>query len=261
MTDMPYEGRGAVITGGGRGVGAAVARELAARGAAIVVASRTGQEVRAVAEQIASCGQAAWAVECDVSEPSSVASLAAAARERLAHVDILVNSAGIALAAPFHRTSLDDWLRVFAVNATGTFLALQQFLPGMVERGWGRVVNVASIAALSGDRYTAAYSASKHAVLGLTRSVAAEVAGKGVTVNAVCPGFLDTAMTRETVDRIVAATGRDRASAAAAVAGRNPQQRLIGADEVAAAVLFLCGDQARGINGEALVIDGGELRR
>jgi NAD(P)-dependent dehydrogenase (short-subunit alcohol dehydrogenase family) len=122
-------------------------------------------------------------------------------------------------------------------------------------------VNVASIAGLSGERYTAAYAASKHAVLGLTRSVAIEVAGQGVTVNAVCPGFLDTEMTRDTIDRIVAVTGRDRHAATDAITARNPQQRLIGADEVAAAVLFLCGEQARGINGEALVIDGGELRR
>ncbi len=261
MEDRPFSGRCAVITGGGRGVGAAVARRMAALGAGVVVASRTMSEVQAVAADITSGGGTARPVCCDVADPASVGQLADAALDALGRVDILVNSAGIALAAPFHRTSLDDWLRAFAVNATGTFLCMQAFLPAMVERGWGRIVNVASIAALSGERYTAAYAASKHAVLGLTRSVAVEVAGKGVTVNAVCPGFLDTQMTSETIDRIVATTGRDRQSAADAIAARNPQQRLITAEEVAAAVLFLCGEHARGINGEALTIDGGELRR
>jgi NAD(P)-dependent dehydrogenase (short-subunit alcohol dehydrogenase family) len=261
MSTLPLTGRCAVITGGGRGVGAAVARQMAASGARVIVASRTMPELQAVADDIASSGGTAFPVCSDVSDAASVGQLARAVMDTFGPVDILVNSAGIALAAPFHRTSLDDWLRAFNVNATGTFLCMQAFLPAMLERGWGRIVNVASIAALSGERYTAAYAASKHAVLGLTRSVAVEVAGKGVTVNAVCPGFLDTQMTRETIDRIVATTGRDRRSAADAIAARNPQQRLITAEEVAAAVMFLCGEHARGINGEGLVIDGGELRR
>lgn len=260
MTALPLAGRGAVVTGGGRGVGAAVARRLVTLGAAVVVSSRSSHEIEAVASELAACGRV-HGVACDVASPDDVRRLASAASEAIGQVDILVNSAGTALAAPFHRTTLDDWLRVFGVNATGTFLCMQQFLPSMLDRGWGRIVNVASIAGLSGDRYTAAYAASKHAVVGLTRSVAAEAAGKGVTVNAVCPGFLDTRMTVETIERIVAATGRDRESAAAALTSRNPQQRLITADEVAAAVVFLCGEDARGITGETLVIDGGELRR
>ncbi len=261
MSEPSLGGRVAVVTGGGRGVGRAVARLLAGSGAGVVVASRTLADVQAVADDITASGGAACAVCCDVSDGDSVAHLAREAVGALGGVDILVTSAGIALSAPFHRTSFDDWQRVLAVNAGGTFLCMQAFLPAMLERGWGRVVTVASIAGLSGDRYTSAYAASKHAVLGLMRSVAAEVAGRGVTVNAVCPGFLDTDMTRETIDRIAAATGRDRQAAAAAIAGRNPQQRLITADEVASAVVFLCGEAARGINGEAFVIDGGELRR
>jgi len=261
MSHLPFEGRGAVITGGGRGVGAEVARRLAAAGASVVVASRTLAQVQAVAAELARSGRTAVAVCCDVSDAASVGRLATSAFETIGRVDILVNSAGIALAAPFHRTSLDDWLRTLSVNATGTFLCMKAFLPAMIERGAGRVVNVASTAGLSGERYTSAYCASKHAVLGLTRSVALEVAGSGVTVNAVCPGFLDTQMTKETIDRIVAATGRDRQAATDAITARNPQHRLITAEEVAAAVVFLCGEQARGINGEALVIDGGELRR
>jgi NAD(P)-dependent dehydrogenase (short-subunit alcohol dehydrogenase family) len=258
---LPFEGRRAVITGGGRGVGAEVARRLAAAGASVVVASRTAAEVEAVAADIARRGSVAVAACCDVSDAASVQGLAAAAFSALGRVDILVNSAGIALSAPFHRTSLDDWQRTLAVNATGTFLCMKAFLPAMIEAGSGRIVNVASTAGLSGERYTSAYCASKHAVLGLTRSVAVEVAGRGVTVNAVCPGFLDTEMTRETIDRIVAVTGRNRQAATDAITARNPQRRLITAGEVAAAVMFLCGEHARGINGEALVIDGGELRR
>jgi NAD(P)-dependent dehydrogenase (short-subunit alcohol dehydrogenase family) len=147
------------------------------------------------------------------------------------------------------------------VNTTGAFLCLKAFLPGMVERRWGRVVNVASIAALTGSRYMAAYAASKHALLGLTRAAAAEVADRGVTVNAVCPGYLKTEMTSETIARIVETTGRTEQQALEAILQTTPQRRLIEADEVAEAVLYLCGENARGVTGSALVIDGGELRR
>jgi NAD(P)-dependent dehydrogenase (short-subunit alcohol dehydrogenase family) len=138
---------------------------------------------------------------------------------------------------------------------------MKQFLPGMIDRRWGRVVNVASIAALRGDRYISAYAASKHALLGLTSSAAAEAAAHGVTVNAVCPGYLATEMTRETVERITRSTGRSESEALGAILQTTPQRRLIDADEVAGAVAYLCTEAARGVNGAALVIDGGELRR
>jgi 3-hydroxybutyrate dehydrogenase len=254
-------GRTAVVTGGGRGVGAAVAERLAAGGASILVTARTAREVEAVAERLRERGHTAHATSCDVADPGSIERMADVARERLGRVDILVNNAGVALAAPIHRTSLDDWMRLMAVNVTGAFLCLKAFLPAMVERRWGRVVNVASIAGLRGDRYIAAYASSKHALVGLTRSAAAETAPHGVTVNAVCPGYVRTDMTRESIARIVERTGRTEDQALDAILKTTPQERLIEPEEVADAVAFLCGEGARGINGDALVIDGGELRR
>ncbi len=156
-------GRGAVVTGGGQGIGKAVARALADAGAAVVVAARTEARVEAVAAELVAAGHRAWGARCDVSDPQSVAELARAATAWLGHVDVLINSAGVGHSAPVHRIALEDWNRVLAVNATGTFLCTRTFLPAMLERGWGRVVNVASIAGLGGGAYIAAYSASKHA--------------------------------------------------------------------------------------------------
>jgi NAD(P)-dependent dehydrogenase (short-subunit alcohol dehydrogenase family) len=257
----PLAGRTAVVTGGGRGAGAAIARRLAADGAQVVVAARSSEQIERVAADLRARGAGAAAVTCDVSDPQSVQRLAESARQLFTRVDILVNNAGIATAAPLIRTSLDDWNAAFAVNATSAFLCLKAFLPDMITAGWGRVVNIASTAALSSDRYIAAYAASKHALLGLTRSAAAEVAAQGITVNAICPGFLATDMTEQSVMRIVAATGRSHADAVAMLADRNPQNRLVDPEEVAAAAAFLCSNAAGGVNGTTLVIDGGELRR
>ncbi len=253
--------RTAVITGGGRGVGAAVATRLAKAGAAVLVASRTESQVQEVAARLRAEGHVVHAATCDVAAPASIERLASVAAERLGRVDILVNNAGVATAAVVHKTSLEEWDRMFATNATGAFLCLKAFLPGMLERRWGRVVNVASVAGLSADRYMGAYAASKHALMGLTRSAAAESAEYGVTVNAVCPGYLATDMTKETIARIVQKTGRSEAEALEALLQMTRQKRLIEPDEVAAAVEYLCTEEARGINGEALVIDGGDLRR
>jgi 3-hydroxybutyrate dehydrogenase len=253
-------GRAAVVTGGGRGVGAEIARLLAGTGASVLVAARTSSEVDRVAAELRDTGANVDSATCDVSDPESIERLARRALETFGRIDILINNAGIATAAPLARTSLDEWNRLFAVNATGAFLCMQAFVPGMIERRWGRVVNVASTLALTGYRYTSAYTASKHALLGLTRSVAAEAAPHGVTVNAVCPSYLDTRMTEETLARVSAKTGRSREEALDIITGQNPQKRLIHPQEVAAAVVYLCSDAAAGINGAALVIDGGELR-
>lgn len=256
---MSIAGRCAVVTGGGRGIGAAVARALADRGVRVVVAARSSAEIEGVATALRSGGAEVWAVRCDVAEPESIESLCREAADRLGVIDILVNNAGIASAAPVVKLPLAEWTRLWAVNATGTFLTMQGLLPGMIERGWGRVVNVASIAALRGARYISGYSASKHAVLGLTRSAAAEVAEVGVTVNAVCPGYVGTPMTDATIENIVDRTGMSNEEALEAILATTPQRRLITSEEVAASIAFLCEEEARGINGQTIVLDGGAI--
>lgn len=252
-------GKTAVVTGAGRGIGAACARALAGAGARVVLGARTRESVERVAADLRTLGHETAATVCDVTDPASVDALARFSAERFGEVTLLVNNAGIGHAAPLERLTLDDWNRVMAVNATGTFLCTKAFLPAMVKRGWGRVVNVASVAGLSGGRYIAAYAASKHAVVGFTRCAAMEVAAAGVTVNAVCPGYVDTEMTRESLERIAMKTGRSREQALEAVLTGTPQGRLITPDEVAFEVLRLCAEDARGINGQTIVLDGAGL--
>ena len=258
---MTLAGRGAVVTGAGRGIGMAVARALAGVGAAVVVAARTRDAIEAVAMELRAAGGRAWAVSCDVTNLANVQGLARAAETHLGHVDILVNNAGVSHSAPLQKITLEDWNRILTVNATGTFLCTQAFLPRMVERRWGRVVNIASVAGLGGGKYIAAYSASKHAVVGFTRSAAAEVAGTGVTVNAVCPGYVDTNMTRESVARIAAKTKMSPEAALRAALETTGQRRLISPEAVAHAVLTLCDDAARETSGATVVIaEGGAPR-
>ncbi|MGE0492511.1 MAG: SDR family NAD(P)-dependent oxidoreductase [Vulcanimicrobiota bacterium] len=256
---MRLKGKKAVVTGGGRGIGAAVAEELARQGCEVVVAARTLCQLESVVEAIKGPGGVAHAVECDVTDPDSVAAMAMQAKELMGSVHILVNNAGIASSAPLKSLTLQEWNRILSVNTTGTYLCTQAFLPAMSDQKWGRVINVASVAGQAGAKYISAYSSSKHAVIGFTRCIALEVAPKGVTVNAVCPGYVDTDLTGETVDRIIEKTGMTEQDAIESLARTNPQHRLIQPDEVAYLVLCLCDERARGINGQAINIDGGGL--
>jgi NAD(P)-dependent dehydrogenase (short-subunit alcohol dehydrogenase family) len=242
-----------VVTGGGRGIGRAVVEGFAEAGARVVAVGRDREALR---EAAAAAGGEVEPAVCDVTDEEAVGALF----ERVGPVDVLVNNAGVSTSAPVAQTSLADWERQLAVNATGAFLCTRGVLAGMVERGSGRIVTVASTAGKVGYRYAAAYTASKHAAVGLMRAVAAEVAGTGVTANAVCPAFVRTEMTERSVARIVERTGRSLEEAERELASSSPLGRLLEPAEVAAAVLYLASEAAGAVNGETLVLDGGGVQ-
>lgn len=249
--------RVAVVTGGSGGIGRAICMLLSAQGHRVIAVSRGEAGLRDLRELAASHGQDVETRQCDVTDEHQIRQLA----EDTDGVDIVVNNAGMSATNPVHKTSLEDWRAHFEVNATSAFLVVRAFLPAMKQAGWGRIVSIASTAARAGTPYTAAYSASKHAMLGLSRVVASEVAGTGVTSNAVCPGFVRTAMTQRSVERISARTGRDSSDAQAALTAASPLGRLLEPDEVAAAVSYLVSEEAGCVNGQALVLDGGGLQQ
>jgi NAD(P)-dependent dehydrogenase (short-subunit alcohol dehydrogenase family) len=257
VTRDSLAGRRALVTGGGRGIGRAIAVAFARAGARLAIVGRTRESLDAVAKEVVKGGAIVPIVETmDAADPESVTAAASRVLASLGAVDVLVNNAGIAESAPVARTDLAFWARHMAVNATGPFLLTRAVLPAMLTQRWGRIVNVGSTASLAGAPYIVAYAASKHALLGLTRAVAAETAGTGVTVNAVCPGFVATDLVWESARRIADKTGKTFDEAVAALEGFNGSGRLIAPETVAGAVLELAGEAAAGRSGEAVVIDG-----
>jgi len=254
------ESKRAIVTGAGRGIGRACALALAREGADVTIAARSEADLRSLAEEIQKLGRRAVVCRCDVTDSRQVAQLSAVALQAFGRLDILVNSAGSAAAHPFPDHPDEIWHQMLAVNMTGAYYVTKSVVAAMVAQRAGRIINIASTASRIGARYIVAYTAAKHGVLGLTRALATELVAHGITVNAVCPGFADTSLTQASIARIVEATGRSSAEARRALEQKNPQNRLITPDEVAAAVVFLARDSSYGINGQAINIDGGEVQ-
>jgi NAD(P)-dependent dehydrogenase (short-subunit alcohol dehydrogenase family) len=252
------------ITGAGRGIGAAVAHAFAREGAAL---SLSGRNMQTLAAQALELRKAYPDVKLhlsamDLGDPESVAAAHRANQTALGPVTVLVNNAGQALSQPFAKTDLQLWQQMLSVNLTGTYLCIQSALPDLLAQAAAgqaaRIVNIASTAGLKGYAYVSAYAAAKHGVIGLTRSLALELAHKGVTVNAVCPGFTETDIVRDAIANIVAKTGQSEAQARDALVAHNPQKKMIQPDEVAQAVMWLCSDAAASVNGQSIAVDGGE---
>jgi NAD(P)-dependent dehydrogenase (short-subunit alcohol dehydrogenase family) len=247
-------GKHALVTGGGTGVGRSIALALAQAGVAVTICGRRKEQLTSVADG----SERIHPIPADVTDEAAMATLFAEAEKLRGPIDIVVANAGMSGSAPAQRTSLADWQRTLDVNLTGAFLTVKPALGGMTSRKSGRIVFVASTAGLKGYAYVAPYVAAKHGVVGLMRALATELVRTGVTVNAVCPGFVDTDMLEESVQRIVEKTGRTVEQARASLAATNPQGRFIQPQEVAAAVLWLCSEEAGSITGQAMSLSGGE---
>lgn len=253
-----FVARHALVTGGGRGIGAAIAAALIEAGHRVTVTGRDSQTLQDMVRQHAETGRC-QAVAMDVTDCESVARGMAQARSAFGPIAILVNNAGQAESAPFLKTDAELFERMLAVNLRGVFHCTQVALGDMLAASWGRIVNIASTAGLVGYAYVAAYCAAKHGVVGLTRALALEYASKGITVNAVCPGYTETDIVRTAVANIVAKTGRDETQARSELAKGNPMKRLVAPAEVADSVLWLCGAGAASINGQSIAVAGGEV--
>jgi NAD(P)-dependent dehydrogenase (short-subunit alcohol dehydrogenase family) len=245
------------VTGGGRGIGLAIARGLVGHGARVTLLSRDRSKLEKSATSLAGSVDIEVA---DVANPRQVTDAFKAIAERAGAIDILINNAGQAASAPLGKTDFDVWQQMLAVNLTGTYLCTQQVLPAMLKSGYGRIVNVASTAGLTGYAYCTAYCAAKHGVVGFTRALALEIAKTRVTVNAVCPGYTETDIVRDAVANIRSKTGRSEEEAVATLVARNPQGRLVQPDEVANAVAWLCLPGSESVNGQSIGISGGETQ-
>jgi 3-hydroxybutyrate dehydrogenase len=256
---MTLEGKVALITGGSKGIGLAIARSLAREGASVAISARKAANLDQAINTLNADGVQAISVICDVTNTQQVSLLVPNVNEKLGPIDILVNNAGIAGSHKFLGHPDELWERLLRVNLTGTYNVCKAVVPSMIERRWGRVINIASIASKAGGRYMAAYTASKHGVLGLTRALAVELNPYNITVNAICPGYVDTPMTEETIANIVRLTGRSEDEARKSIEGMSPQNRLIEPDEVASVAIMLAGEAAKGITGQAINVDGGAV--
>jgi len=254
LTSQALMGKHAVVTGGARGIGAAVTRTLAAHGAKVTMLGR-----RAAPPPELNGKPQLHYVQADVCEAETLSRAFDSARATFGPIHILVNNAGQGRSAPFLKTDFAFWRSMIQVNLDGTFHCIHAVLPGMLDGGWGRIVNVASTAGLTGYTYVSAYCAAKHAVVGLTRSLALEMATKGVTVNAVCPGYTESEMLEQTINGIVAKSGRTAQQARAELVARNPQKRIVQPEEVANAVAWLCLPGSEAVTGQSLAIAGGEV--
>lgn len=250
--------RHAMVTGASRGIGSAIAKALAAEGARVSLLGRDRDRLGQLSEELGGESRAV-PVTVDVADAASVHGAFAAARRQFGPVHILINNAGQAASSKFADTDPALWNAILGVNLTGTYLCARAAVPDMLQLGFGRIVNIASIAGLRGAAYISAYSASKHAVIGLTRSLALEFATKNITVNAVCPGYTDTDMVKGAIANIRSKTGRSESEALAALVATNPQRRLITPEEVAHTVLWLCKSGAESVTGQSIVIAGGEV--
>jgi NAD(P)-dependent dehydrogenase (short-subunit alcohol dehydrogenase family) len=243
-----------LVTGAGTGVGRAIALRFARDGHPVAAAGRSEDTLRQVCAEISDAGGRAFPARCDVADRASVAAAVAAVEEALGPVSVLVNNAGIAESAPFADMADELWDRTIAINLTGAYNCMRRIVPAMLSRGWGRVINVASTAAKVGYPFTSAYVASKHGMLGLTRAAAVELRGKGVTVNAICPGWVDTDMTHRAVERIAERTGRSVEDARVTLERMNARKRLVDPEEIATAALYFASPAADGITGQDIEI-------
>ncbi len=251
---MFLAGKTALITGGGRGIGRALATHLTALGARVVVAGRTVSELEETAHAVGGL-----ALPMDAADRASVQAALVDLAARAGRIDILVNNAGVAESAPFDRTTDAMWDWMMAVNAGSAFALCRALIPPMITAGWGRVINLASNAGLTGYAYSSAYCASKHAMIGMTRAIALEIARSNVTINSVCPGWVNTKMADEAVQRIADTTGRGVEQARRGLEGMSPQRRMVEPEEVAHVVAMLCSDEARSIHGQSIPVDGGQV--
>lgn len=259
-TKPPFARHHAVITGGGRGIGAAIAEALARLGASVSLIGRNAETLQVTADRLAKdYGVKVGSASADVADEAAVQKAISTVRDVLGAPTILVNNAGVAVSAPFLKSNAAFWRNVLDIDLMGSVYCTQAVLPAMLESKWGRIINIASTAGVTGYAYVTTYCAAKHGMIGLTRALAMETARTGVTVNAVCPGYTDTEMTSQTIANITKKTGRSREEALASLVTHNPQGRLIQPSEVADAVVWLCGDNAASVTGQSIAVAGGEV--